>query len=123
MSSRNTYLSPSDRETALALSRALRAGAEAALANGDLAALKLHTCGKLAEYYGQFSEEEFKAVHDSVDQDTFPTIARVDRIEIDGDTAIAEVTAHTRAAPTENTVRTINLQKFPDGWKVCYPQN
>ena len=31
MSSRNTYLSPSDRETALALSRALRAGADRAV--------------------------------------------------------------------------------------------
>jgi pantoate--beta-alanine ligase len=31
LSSRNTYLTPSDRETALALSRALRAGAEAAV--------------------------------------------------------------------------------------------
>jgi pantoate--beta-alanine ligase len=31
LSSRNTYLTPSDREAALALSRALRAGAEAAV--------------------------------------------------------------------------------------------
>ncbi|WP_072689747.1 Rv0361 family membrane protein [Rhodococcus marinonascens] len=94
----------------------------AALTQGDLATLRTSTCGSLAEYYQGIPDQEFAAVHQvAVTQLNIPVVGAVDAVQITGDTAIAQVKAHTTANPNEQSWRTFNLEKVDGSWKICDP--
>ncbi|MBJ8348986.1 hypothetical protein [Antrihabitans sp. YC2-6] len=92
-----------------------------ALSDGDIQTLRKSTCGPLAEYYGTFSDEKYEDIYKSVERDDIPVVSKVEQIQITDRTAIAEVTAYTRADTGKQLTRTINLENTDDGWKVCYP--
>lgn len=93
-----------------------------ALREGDLATLRTSTCGSLAEYYNSISPEEFANVHNvAMDQQSLPVVGAVDAIQFTGNQAIAQVSAHTTANPGEQSLRTFNLEKIDETWKICNP--
>ena len=95
----------------------------AALTQGDLATLRTSTCGSLAEYYQGISDQDFAEVHQvAVTQQNIPVVGGVDAVQITGDTAIAQVKAHTAANPAEQSWRTFNLEKVDGTWKICDPR-
>ncbi|MFC0449699.1 transcriptional regulator [Rhodococcus jostii] len=95
----------------------------AALTQGDLATLRTSTCGSLAEYYQGISDQDFAEVHQvAVTQQNIPVVGGVDAVQITGDTAIAQVKAHTAANPSEQSWRTFNLEKVDGTWKICDPR-
>ncbi len=95
----------------------------AALTQGDLATLRTSTCGSLAEYYQGLSDQDFAEVHQvAVTQQNIPVVGGVDGVQITGDTAIAQVKAHTAANPGEQSWRTFNLEKVDGTWKICDPR-
>ncbi|MFD9662108.1 transcriptional regulator [Rhodococcus sp. NPDC059968] len=95
----------------------------AALTQGDLATLRTSTCGSLAEYYQGISDQDFAEVHQvAVTQQNIPVVGGVDAVQITGDTAIAQVKAHTAANPGEQSWRTFNLEKVDGTWKICDPR-
>jgi hypothetical protein len=95
----------------------------AALTQGDLATLRTSTCGGLAEYYQGISDQDFAEVHQvAITQQNIPVVGEVDAVQITGDTAIAQVKAHTAANPNEQSWRTFNLEKVDGTWKVCDPR-
>ncbi|QQZ12481.1 Rv0361 family membrane protein [Rhodococcus sp. 21391] len=95
----------------------------AALTQGDLATLRTSTCGSLAEYYQGLSDQDFAEVHQvAVAQQNIPVVGGVDAVQITGDTAIAQVKAHTAANPSEQSWRTFNLEKVDGTWKICDPR-
>ncbi|NDV10538.1 DUF4878 domain-containing protein, partial [Rhodococcus sp. IEGM 248] len=95
----------------------------AALTQGDLATLRTSTCGSLAEYYQGLSDQDFAEVHQvAVTQQNIPVVGGVDAVQITGDTAIAQVKAHTAANPGEQSWRTFNLEKVDGTWKICDPR-
>lgn len=95
----------------------------AALTQGDLATLRTSTCGSLAEYYQGISDQDFAEVHQvAVNQQNIPVVGGVDAVQITGDSAIAQVKAHTAANPGEQSWRTFNLEKVDGTWKICDPR-
>jgi hypothetical protein len=91
-----------------------------ALANGDLAALRATTCGDLGQYYTNIPDAEFASVHASaVAQGNIPIIETIDAVQVTDATAIVQVTASTKSAPTVMSARTFDLQQQGDAWKVC----
>ncbi|NLG55536.1 MAG: transcriptional regulator [Rhodococcus sp.] len=95
----------------------------AALDSGDLPALRSITCGSLAEYYNGLTDEQFAAVHQaSRAQQSLPVIGPMESLTITGDIAIAQVSAHSAASPAEQSLRTFDLTRVNDEWKICEPQ-
>lgn len=93
-----------------------------ALREGDLATLRTSTCGSLAEYYNSITPEEFANVHRvAMEQQSLPVVGAVDAIQFTDNRAIAQVSAHTTANPAEQSLRTFNLEKIDDTWKICNP--
>ncbi len=91
-----------------------------ALSSGDLATLQNSTCGGLAEFYATVAPEEFDDIHAlAVEQGSVPVVSSIDKVQITGDTAIAEVTAHTTGDPSDVTARTFDLALQGEEWKVC----
>lgn len=91
-----------------------------ALTSGDLDALSAATCGSLAEFYETVDPDEFRSIHDlAVQQGSVPVVTSIDKVQITGDTAIVEVTAHTAADPSDETARTFDLTREGDEWRVC----
>ncbi|GGG21467.1 hypothetical protein GCM10007304_39110 [Rhodococcoides trifolii] len=91
-----------------------------ALAGGDLAVLRTSTCGDLAGYYTNIPDAEFASVHDSaVAQGNIPMIESIDAVQVTDATAIVQVTASTKSAPTVTSARTFDLEQQGDVWKVC----
>ncbi|WP_305092672.1 hypothetical protein [Prescottella sp. R16] len=94
----------------------------AALGSGDLPALQAATCGTLADYYRDIPPAEFADVHRAaVDRGNVPVVTSIDTVQVTGDTAIAQVTAHTQATPDDASPRTFDLRRVDDTWKVCDP--
>ena len=74
----------------------------------------------LASYYAQIPDAEFADVYRvAVDQRSIPVVESIDTVSITDDTAIAQATVHTGAAPNESSARSFNLQRDGDAWKVC----
>ncbi|AQA24005.1 hypothetical protein BTZ20_0911 [Rhodococcus sp. MTM3W5.2] len=91
-----------------------------AIEGGDLATLRTISCGDLASYYAQIPDAEFADVYRvAVDQRSIPVVESIDTVSITDDTAIAQATVHTGAAPNESSARSFNLQRDGDAWKVC----
>lgn len=94
-----------------------------ALGAGDLAALQTSTCGTLADFYRDIPPTEFADVHrDAVAGGSVPVVTSIDTVQVTGDTAIAQVTAHTAANPSDVSPRTFDLARVGGDWKVCNPQ-
>lgn len=94
-----------------------------ALGAGDLAALQTSTCGALADFYRGIPAAEFAEVHrDAVAGGSVPVVTSIDSVQITGDSAIAQVTAHTAANPSDASPRTFDLTRVDSAWKVCNPQ-
>lgn len=92
----------------------------AALSAGDLETLQTTTCGGLAEFYATIGPDEFEGVHDlSVQQGSLPVVRSIDKVQINEDTAIVEVTAHPKGDPADVTARTFDLALVDDEWKIC----
>lgn len=93
-----------------------------ALGSGDLATLQSATCGTLADFYRDIPPGEFADVHrDAVAQGNVPVVTGIDTVQITGDVAIAQVTAHTQANPSDASPRTFDLERVDGSWKVCDP--
>ncbi|MCL2533238.1 MAG: hypothetical protein FWE39_03645 [Nocardiaceae bacterium] len=93
-----------------------------ALGSGDLSTLQSSTCGTLADFYRDIPAAEFADVHrDAVTGGNVPVVTSIDAVQINGDTAIAQVTAHTQANPSDVSPRTFDLTRVDGGWKVCNP--
>ncbi|MFC4604897.1 hypothetical protein [Rhodococcus kronopolitis] len=91
-----------------------------AVAGGDLATLRTATCGELGGYYQQIHDAQFAQVYKaSVDQGSIPVIDSIDAVSVTDDSAIAQVTVHTGAAPSVRSERSFSLQRDGDTWKVC----
>ncbi|QBJ95928.1 hypothetical protein ERC79_08040 [Rhodococcus sp. ABRD24] len=94
-----------------------------ALGSGDLATLQSSTCGTLADFYRDIPPTEFADVHrDAVAQGNVPVVTGIDTVQITGDSAIAQVTAHTQANPNDASPRTFDLERLNGVWKVCDPE-
>lgn len=92
-----------------------------ALGSGDLPALQASTCGTLADFYRDIPPAAFAGVHrDAVTDGSVPVVTSIDSVQITGDSAMAQVTAHTAAAPAASQ-RTFDLQRIGGAWKVCNP--
>ncbi|RVW09985.1 hypothetical protein EGT67_07055 [Prescottella agglutinans] len=93
-----------------------------ALESGDLATLQSSTCGTLADFYRDIPPAEFADVHrDAVTNGGVPVVTNIDSIQVDGDSAIVQVTAHTQANPSDVSPRTFDLSRIDGDWKVCSP--
>ena len=93
-----------------------------AMGTGDIQALRTSSCGALADYYKNISDEQFADVYRvSVAQNNIPVVHSIDEVQVTGPDAIVQVTASTRADPNNRSARTFNLKETPDGWKVCDP--
>ncbi|BCN55725.1 hypothetical protein [Prescottella equi] len=91
-----------------------------ALDSGNLGALQSSTCGTLANFYRDIPPTDFAGVHrDVVAHGGVPVVTSVDTVQITGDTAIAQVTAHTEADPSDASPRTLDLERVDGTWKVC----
>lgn len=91
-----------------------------ALESGDLPTLRESTCGALSDFYETVDPENFRDIHRlAVEQGEIPVVTSVDRIQITGGTAIAQVTAHTVNNPDDVTDRTFDLMLDGEQWKVC----
>jgi len=91
-----------------------------ALDSGNLSALQSSTCGTLADFYRDIPPAEFAGVHrDVVAHGGVPVVTSVDTVQITGDAAIAQVTAHTEANPSDASPRTLDLERVGGTWKVC----
>ena len=93
-----------------------------ALAGGDLQTLRSSTCGPLGEFYRAIPADQFADVYAaSKQQRNVPVVDSVDAVQVTGDKAIAQVTAHTEKDAGTRTARTLNLENSEQGWKVCDP--
>lgn len=93
-----------------------------ALGDGDIQTLRRTSCGASAEYYNGLTDEQFADVYKSaVETAAIPVVQSVDAVQITDRTAIASVTAYTKADPSNRVSRTLNLEESDDGWKVCDP--
>lgn len=91
-----------------------------ALDSGDLTALQSSTCGTLADFYRDIPPADYAGVHrDVVAHGGVPVVTSIDTVQITGDAAIAQVTAHTAANPTDASPRTLDLERVDGTWKVC----
>ncbi len=88
-----------------------------AVRDGELDDLRATTCGAAREYYEELSAAEFTSIYDA-SRNSIPIIDDIERVEITGNRALAEVTAHT-TAHAEETVRTVGLERVGGEWKVC----
>lgn len=94
-----------------------------ALGSGDLPTLQSSTCGTLADFYRGIPAAEFAEVHrDAVTAGSVPVVTSVDSIQVTGDSALAQVTAHTAANPSDASPRTFDLERVDGAWKICNPQ-
>lgn len=93
-----------------------------ALESGDLTTLQSSTCGTLADFYRDIPPAEFADVHrDAVSNGSVPVVTSIDSVQVSGDSAIAQVTAHTQANPSDASPRTFDLTRIDGDWKVCNP--
>ncbi len=110
----------SDAESADAQIRTSIQSFTEALSGGDLSTLRSSSCGDLATYYRELPEEEFADVHRAaVEQGNIPVVDNIEAVQINGDTAIAQVIAYTEANPGERSPRTFDLRLVEEEWKVC----
>ena len=94
-----------------------------ALGSGDLATLQASTCGTLADFYRDIPPAEFAEVHrDAVAHGSVPVIRSIDSVQVTGDSARVQVTAHTKATPSDASPRTFDLARVDGTWKVCDPE-
>lgn len=95
-----------------------------ALSTGDLATLRSASCGELATFYRDIPDADFADVHRiAVEQGNVPVVESIDAVQVTGDTAIAQVLAHTAANPADTSPRTFDLRRDGDVWKVCSPSS
>ncbi|MDH6677419.1 hypothetical protein M2284_001617 [Rhodococcus sp. LBL1] len=93
-----------------------------ALESGNLSTLQSSTCGTLSDFYRDIPPAEFADVHrDAVAGGSIPVVTSIDAVQVNGDSAIAQVTAHTKANPSDASPRTFDLSRIDGNWKVCNP--
>ncbi|MBD0323294.1 MAG: hypothetical protein ICV72_07905 [Aldersonia sp.] len=93
-----------------------------ALSAGDLATLRRSTCGPLADYYRTIPDDQFRQVYGaSAAAQSIPVVASIDAVQVNEQSAIAQVTAFVPNEPASRSARTLDLQQTPEGWKVCEP--
>ena len=91
-----------------------------ALSSGDLETLRTSSCGDLQTYYRDISDADFAEVHRAaVEQGNIPIVEAVEAVQINGESAIAQVEAYTEANPGEKSPRTFDLRLVDEEWKVC----
>ena len=91
-----------------------------ALSSGDLETLRTSSCGDLQTYYREISDADFAEVHRAaVEQGNIPIVEAVEAVQINGESAIAQVEAYTEANPGEKSPRTFDLRLVDEEWKVC----
>lgn len=89
----------------------------AAVKAGELDDLRATTCGEARAYYDGLTTTEFIEIYDA-SRGSVPIVDDIERVQITGTRAIAEVTAHTNAH-AEKTVRTVGLERVGGEWRVC----
>ena len=93
---------------------------DAAVQNGDLAALRNLTCGSMRDDYVNYDQREWNDTYRRVAAaKQYPVIADIDHIVVNGNHAEANVTAFMAYAPQVRSTRTFDLQYGDDQWKIC----
>ncbi|TSD94430.1 hypothetical protein FOS14_20640 [Skermania sp. ID1734] len=93
-----------------------------ALSSGNIQQLRQNSCGPLADYYNHISDADFAAVYKTaVAQKNIPVVSSINAVQVTDKTAIAQVTAYTKAEPQTKSARTFSLEETDQGWKVCDP--
>lgn len=93
---------------------------DAAIQNGDLAALRGITCGATRESYVQYDDRAWSETHQRVAAaKQYPVVASIDEVVVVDDHAEANVTSFMANAPQTRSTRSFDLQFRDDQWKIC----
>ncbi|WP_445167295.1 Rv0361 family membrane protein [Mycolicibacterium sp. Dal123E01] len=93
---------------------------DAAVQNGDLAALRGITCGQTRDSYVKYDDQAWSDTHARVTAARqYPVVASVDQIVVNGDHAEANVTSFMAFDPATRSTRSFDLQFRDNQWKIC----
>ncbi|HEX9831626.1 MAG TPA: DUF4878 domain-containing protein [Mycobacterium sp.] len=93
---------------------------DAAIAKGDLAALRSITCGKARDDYVTYNDRVWSDTHARIAAaKRYPVIASIDQVVVNGDHAEANVTTFMAYAPQTRSTRSLDLEFRDDQWKIC----
>ena len=93
---------------------------DAAIQNGDLAALRGITCGSTADGYNTYDDRQWADTHARViAARQYPVVAGIDDVVVNGDHAEANVTSYMAFDPQTRSTRSFDLEFRDDQWKIC----
>ncbi|EHB55793.1 hypothetical protein MycrhDRAFT_2987 [Mycolicibacterium rhodesiae JS60] len=93
---------------------------DAAVQNGDLAALRGLTCGQTMDSYVKYDDQAWSDTHARVAAARqYPVVASIDEVVVNGDHAEANVTSFMAFDPATRSTRSFDLQFRDNQWKIC----
>jgi len=93
---------------------------DAAVQNGDLAALRGMTCGQTRDSYVKYNDQAWSDTHARVAAARqYPVVASIDEVVVNGDHAEANVTSFMAFDPATRSTRSFDLQFRDNQWKIC----
>ncbi|NTY61098.1 DUF4878 domain-containing protein [Mycolicibacterium sphagni] len=93
---------------------------DAAVQNGDLAALRGITCGQTRDSYVKYDDQAWSDTHARVAAARqYPVVASIDEVVVNGDHAEANVTSFMAFDPATRSTRSFDLQFRDNQWKIC----
>lgn len=93
---------------------------DAAVQNGDLAALRGITCGQTRDSYVKYDDRAWSDTHARVAAARqYPVVASIDEVVVNGDHAEANVTSFMAFDPATRSTRSFDLQFRDNQWKIC----
>jgi hypothetical protein len=93
---------------------------DAAVQNGDLAALRGITCGQTRDSYVEYDDAAWSDTHARVAAARqYPVVASIDEVVVNGDHAEANVTSFMAFDPATRSTRSFDLQFRDNQWKIC----
>ncbi|MBB3604984.1 hypothetical protein FHT40_004668 [Mycolicibacterium sp. BK556] len=93
---------------------------DAAVQNGDLAALRGITCGQTRDSYVRYDDQAWSDTHARVAAARqYPVVASIDEVVVNGDHAEANVTSFMAFDPATRSTRSFDLQFRDNQWKIC----
>jgi hypothetical protein len=93
---------------------------DAAVQTGDLTTLRSLTCGSMRDDYVNYNQNEWNDVyHRIAAAKQYPVVADIHQVVVNGNHAVANVTAFMAYAPQTRSTRSFDLQYRDDQWKIC----
>ena len=93
---------------------------DAAVRNGDLAALRNVTCGQTRDTYVNYDDKAWADAYSKISEaKQYPVVASIDEVVVNGEHAEANVTSYMAFDPTTTSTRSFDLQLRDDQWKIC----